>query len=149
MTQVFSHTWRLLFGRPALTAIQIIFLIEAVGRGIDYAYPAGVTPLTLATVEQAAPIRWWGIALTACVIAIVIAQIAHRPALAVVGEVLLGALLLALGGSLFLATATEPYMDGFRTGLTLICVGATHIAIAYAVARNNMLWRWANAPAAG
>lgn len=148
MTPVFKHSWSLLFGRPALTAIQIIFLIEAVGRGIDYAYPAGVTPLTLATVEQAAPIRWWGMALIVCVIAVVVAQVTHRPALAAVGEVVLGALILALGGSLFLAVADKPYMDGFRTGLTLICVGAAHVAIAYAIARNNLLWRWSNAAAA-
>lgn len=149
MTPVFKHAWSLLYGRPALTAIQIIFLIEAFGRGIDYVYPAGVTPLSLATVEQAAPIRWWGIALIVCVVTVVIAQVAHRPSVAVAAEVVLGALIAAIGGSLFLAAASEPYMDGFRTGLTLICVGGTHIAIAYAVARSNLLWRWSNARTAG
>ncbi|MDV6275373.1 hypothetical protein R3Q06_17910 [Rhodococcus erythropolis] len=141
-----SQGWRLLYAGPALTAIQIIFLIDAIGRGIDYSYPPGTTALTLETVEQAAPIQWWGFGLIIGALAVITAQVAHRPAIAVFGELALGVLLFTLGASLFLAVADRPYWEGFRTGLTLMCVGATHLALAYGVVRTNSLWRWSNVP---
>lgn len=141
-----SQGWRLLYGGPALTAIQIIFLIDAIGRGVDYAYPPGTTALTLETVEQAAPIQWWGFGLILGAAVVIGAQIAHRPAIAVFGELALGVLLFTLGASLFLSVADRPYMEGFRTGLTLMCVGAAHLALSYGIVRTNSLWRWSNVP---
>lgn len=59
--------------------------------------------MTLATVEQAAPIQWWGIAIVAGALCVVAGQLVTLPTVAIVGEVILGALLTGLGGSLFLA----------------------------------------------
>lgn len=140
-----TQRWRLLYGGPALMWIQVFFLIDAFGRGVDYSYPPGTSALTLKTVEQAAPIQWWGIALVFCTLMVVAAQLAHWPRIAVVGEVCLGALIVALGGALFAAVLDRPWWEGFRTGLTLMCVGATHIVIAYALVRANSLWGWSNA----
>lgn len=139
--------WRLLAGHLALPWIQIIFLVDAIGRGLDYSYPPGTSTLTLATVEQAAPIQWWGIAIVAGALCVVAGQLVTIPTLSIVGEVILGALLTGLGGSLFLAVMDRLWWEGFRTGLTLMCVGATHFALAYAITKSNRMWRWSDAPA--
>lgn len=145
MMRALTQRWQSLYAGPALMWIQAFFLIDAFGRGIDYSYPPGTSTLTLKTVEQAAPIQWWGIALVVCALTVVAAQIGQWPRTAVVGEVCLGALLFALGGALFAAVLDRPWWEGFRTGLTLMCVGATHLVIAYALVRAHSLWGWSNA----
>jgi hypothetical protein len=106
-----AHGWRPGQVNPGLLAIQLLFLVQAAFRGLDYLGGVRAGDPIQRAVEAAAPYPLWGALFYGLALLVLTGVAARRPGLMVLGHLGFAALYLGIG-LLVLSTTAGPTVTG-------------------------------------
>lgn len=118
-------------GETATAWIKFTILATVTLRAMDYITGVDTSPAALGVVERAAPLWVWGWALGASAAIALIGTFTGARSLLIVGHLVAGLTMMALGFGQLLTVIGPDGISGYRTGAGIVGGGILHWVIAF------------------